>query len=47
MAKQKAKSAGRSDDSQVPNKKAVAAGIAAVGGVLWFLRRRSGSDEES
>ena len=47
MAKQKAKSAGRSDDSQVPNKKAVAAGIAAVGGALWFLRRRSGSDEES
>ncbi|HKB20383.1 MAG TPA: LPXTG cell wall anchor domain-containing protein [Gaiellaceae bacterium] len=47
MAKQKAKSAGRSDDSHVPNKSAVAAGIAAVGGALWFLRRRSGSDDES
>jgi len=47
MAKQKAKSAGRSDDSHVPNKKAVAAGIAAVSGALWFLRRRSGSDDES
>jgi hypothetical protein len=47
MAKQKAKSVGRSDDSHVPSKKAVAAGIAAVGGTLWFLRSRSGSDEES
>ena len=46
-AKQKAKSAGRSDDSRVPNKRAVAAGIAAVGGALWFLRRRSGPDDES
>ena len=47
MAKQKAKSATRSDDSHVPNKSAVAAGIAAVGGALWFLRRRAGSDDES
>jgi hypothetical protein len=47
MAKQKAKSAGRSDDSHLPNKRAVAAGIAAVGGALWFLRRRSDSDDES
>jgi hypothetical protein len=48
MAKQKAKSAGRSDgESRTPNKRAVAAGIAAVGGALWFLKRRSGSDEEN
>ena len=47
MAKQKAKSAASSDDSRVPNKRAVAAGIAAVGGALWFLKRRSGSDDES
>ncbi len=46
-AKQKAKSAGGSDDSRVPSKRAVAAGIAAVGGVLWFLRHRSGPDDES
>jgi hypothetical protein len=47
MAKQKAKSAVSSDDSHVPNKRAVAAGLAAVGGALWFLRRRADSDDES
>jgi hypothetical protein len=48
VAKQKAKSAGRSDgESRAPNKRAVAAGIAAVGGALWFLKRRSGPDEET
>ena len=47
MAKQKAKSTVSSDDSRVPNKRAVAAGLAAVGGALWFLRRQSGSDDES
>jgi hypothetical protein len=47
MAKQKARAAGRSDESRGPNKRAVAAGIAAVGGALLFLRRRSGSDDES
>jgi len=47
MAKQKAKSAATSDDSRLPNKRAVAAGIAAVGGALWLLRRRSDSDDES
>jgi len=46
-AKQKAKSAARSDDSHMPNKSAVAAAIAAVGGAVWFLRRRAGSDGES
>jgi len=47
MAKQKAKSTASTDDSRMPNKRAVAAGIAAVGGALWFLQRRSGSDDES
>lgn len=45
-AKHKAKSAapGRSGDSMRPNKSAIAAGLAAVGGAVWFLRRRR-SDE--
>ena len=45
-AKHKAKSAapGRSGDSMRPNKGAIAAGLAAVGGAVWFLRRRR-SDE--
>jgi hypothetical protein len=47
MAKQKAKSAVRSDGSHMPDKRAVAAGIAALGGALLFLRRRSSSDDES
>lgn len=46
MAKQKARSAGRDDGSRVPNKSAVAAAVAAVGGAVWFWRRRSGSDED-
>ena len=48
MAKKKAKAAvpGRADDSMKPNKGAIATGLAAVGGALWFWRRRrSGSDE--
>ena len=44
MAKQKAKSAGSSDDG-LPTKSAVAAGVAALGGALWFWRRRAGADE--
>lgn len=47
VAKQKAKSTVRSDDSHLPKKSAVAAGIAAVGGALWFLRRRAGDDDQS
>jgi hypothetical protein len=47
MAKRKAKSAGRSDDSRLPNKRAVAAGIAAAAGAVLFLKRRAGSDDES
>jgi len=46
VAKKKAKSAATSDDSHMPNKRAVAAGLAAVGGALWFLKRRSGPDDE-
>ncbi len=46
-AKQKAKAAtpGRADDTMMPNKGAIAAGIAAVGGALWFWRRRSGDPD--
>jgi hypothetical protein len=44
VAKKKAKSAASSDDG-LPTKSAVAAGIAALGGALWFLRRRAGADE--
>jgi hypothetical protein len=47
MAKQKAKSAATSDGSRMPNKRAIAAGIAAATGGLLFLRRRMGSDDES
>ncbi len=43
--KAKASSPGRADDSMLPNKSAIAAGIAALGGALWFWqRRREGSD---
>jgi hypothetical protein len=42
MAKRKAKEAapGRVDDSRRPNKGAVVSAVAAVGGALWFWRRR-------
>ena len=46
MAKQKAKSAASSDDG-LPTKSAVAAGIAALGGALWFWRHRASADDES
>jgi hypothetical protein len=48
MAKHKAKSAvpGRVEDSRRPNKGAILTGLAAVGGALWFWRRR-GDDESS
>ena len=45
MAKQKAKSAASGDDG-LPKKSAVAAGIAALGGALWFWRRRASVDED-
>jgi len=42
LAKRKAKDAvpGRVDDSMRPNKSAIATGLATLGGVLWFWRRR-------
>ena len=48
-AKRKAKSAapGRSNGSMRPNKGAIAAVLATVGGAVWFLRRRSGDSDES
>jgi hypothetical protein len=46
VAKRKAKSA-TSDGSRRPTK-AVAAGLATLGGVVWFWRRRQAdSDDES
>jgi len=49
IAKRKAKGAlpGRVDDSMRPNKGAIVSALAAVGGALWFWRRRSGDDESS
>ncbi|MEK6275861.1 MAG: LPXTG cell wall anchor domain-containing protein [Actinomycetota bacterium] len=49
MAKKKVKAAvpGRVDDSKKPNKSAIATGLAAVGGALWFWRRRRGDSDES
>ena len=47
VAKRKAKDAvpGRVDDSMRPNKSAIAATIATIGGALWFWRRRGGSSD--
>jgi hypothetical protein len=44
-AKRKARSATSSDD-RLPKKSAMAAGIAALGGAVWFWRRRASSDED-
>ena len=47
-AKRKAKASvsARPDDSTKPTKRVLAAGLATLGGVLWFRnRRRNGSDE--
>ena len=47
-AKRKAKASvsGRPDDSTKPTKRVLAAGLATLGGVLWFRsRRRTDSDE--
>jgi LPXTG-motif cell wall-anchored protein len=45
-AKRKARDAvpGRSGESKRPNKGAIATGLAAVGGALWFWRRRRSDD---
>ena len=40
-AKAKSAAPGRSDGSMRPNKSAIAAALATVGGAVWFLRRRS------
>ena len=47
VAKRKAKDAvpGRVDDSMRPNKSAIAATIATIGGALWFWRRRGGDSD--
>jgi hypothetical protein len=49
VAKKKAKGAvpGRADDSMRPNKSAIATGLATLGGVLWFWRRRKSDSEPS
>jgi hypothetical protein len=44
-AKRKAKSMA-TDGSRLPTK-AVAAGLATLGGVVWFWRRRQGDSDES
>jgi hypothetical protein len=48
-AKRKARAAvpGHGDDSMKPGKSALAAGIATLGGVLWFWRRRRADSDES
>jgi hypothetical protein len=49
VAKRKAKDAvpGRVDDTMRPNKSAIATVLAAVGGALWFWRRRRDADAGS
>ena len=44
-AARKAKQAGRADDSRRPSKGAIVSAVAAVGGALWFWRRRQSDDE--
>ncbi len=48
VLKRKARDAvpGRADDSKRPNKSAVAAALAAIGGALVFWRRRRDSGSE-
>ena len=47
VAKRKARAAvpGRSGDSNRPNKGAIATGLAGLGGLLWFWRKRRGGDD--
>jgi hypothetical protein len=47
VMKHKAKQAvpGTVEGSKRPNKGAIATGLAAVGGVLWFWRRKSSVDQ--
>jgi hypothetical protein len=48
VAKKKARDAapGRSGESMRPNKGAIATGLAAVAGALWFWRRRRSDDHD-
>ena len=47
VLKKKARDAvpGTVEGSKRPNKGAIATGIAALGGLLWFWRRKSSDDE--
>ena len=48
-AKRKAKASVsvRADDSAKPTKRVIAAGLATLGGVLWFRSRRRADSDES
>jgi hypothetical protein len=48
MLKRKARGAvpGTVEGSKRPNKGAIATGLAALGGILWFWRRKGSSDEQ-
>jgi hypothetical protein len=37
---------GTVEGSKRPNKSAIATGLAAIGGVLWFWRRKSSDDSQ-
>jgi hypothetical protein len=47
LLKRKARAAvpGTVEGTKRPNKGAIATGMAALGGLLWFMRRKSSSDE--
>ena len=47
VAKKKAKSAvpGIDDETKRPNKPAIVSAVAALGGALWFWRKRKGGGE--
>jgi hypothetical protein len=47
VLKRKAKAAipGTVEGTKRPNKGAIASGVAALGGLLWFMRRKNSDDE--
>ena len=49
VVKHKAKAVvpGTVEGSKRPNKGAIATGVAAIGGLLWFWRRKSSGDQPS